>query len=340
MAEKQKLWVTASDVARHAGVSRSAVSRAFTPGASIARETKERVMKASKALGYQVNILAREMIQQRSSLVGIVTAGFDNPFRAKLLAPLTAALSRRQLSPIIMNAEDPEQTKRSLEMLLSYRIAGVIMTSASPPLDLARQYLKCKVPVTMINRAPDLDGADVVVSDNDHGATLAAQMLYEARATRLAFIGPAKLSYSGKVSRDAFVRSVKKLDRNVSVITCATATDDYISGMNAALDLLARPQAPDGVFCSSDLLAMGFIDMARTRFKLRVPGDVAVVGFDDIPAAGYDAYRLSTIEQDTDALANVAVEMLMERIAQSDGPSRIRVVPVARVVRESCRAAE
>ncbi|MEW6342164.1 MAG: LacI family DNA-binding transcriptional regulator [Paraburkholderia sp.] len=340
MTQKQRLWVTASEVARRAGVSRSAVSRAFTPGASIAPETRERVMKAANAMGYQVNMIAREMIQQRSSLVGVVTAGFENPFRARLLAHISLALTQHNLSPLVMNAEDPAQTKHSLEMLLSYRIAGVIMTSASPPLDLARQYLKLKVPVTLINRGAELDEADVVVSDNAGGGALAARMLIDTGATRLAFIGPSKTSYSGKSRRAAFLRAVKSVvgARGEPVATIVTPADDYASGVNAALELLAQPpqQRPDGVFCSSDLLALGFIDIARQRFNLRVPQDIAVVGFDDIPAASYENYELSTIRQDTEGLANVAVKMLMERMDSFRGASRVRAVPVSSVVRRTC----
>jgi len=337
MAEKPKLWVTAADVARRAGVSRSAVSRAFTPGASITRETKDRVMKASKELGYQVDILARGMIQQRNNLIGIVTAGLDDPFHAKLLAPLIAALNRNQLSPIVMNAESPEETKTSLEILLSYRIAGLIMTSGSLSLELARQYLKCKVPITMINRAPEGDGADAVVSDFSHGSTFAAQMLHEIRAIRPAYIGPNELSYSGQITRNAFVRTTKKLNRGHSVNIFATPGDDYLSGMNASFEVLTRPSPPDGVFCASDLLAMGFMDVARARFKLTIPSDVAVIGFDDIPAAGYETYQLSTIAQDTSALASSAVEMLTDRIAHFDQPSRTRIVPVSCMMRASHR---
>lgn len=341
MTQKQNPWVTASEVAHRAGVSRSAVSRAFTPGASIAPETRERVLKAANALGYQVNMIAREMIQQRSSLVGVVTAGFENPFRARLLTDISVALTRNHLSPLVMNAEDPAQIKRSMEMLLSYRIAGVIMTSASPPLDLARQYLKFKVPVTMINRAADLDAADVVVSDNATGAAMAANMLLETGASRLAFIGPTKANYNGKSRRDAFVRALKARPGTLgataaTVATVVTPADDYASGANAAHELLAQVPPPDGVFCATDLLALGFIDVARQRFKLRVPEDIAVVGFDDIPAAGYENYALSTIRQDIEQLAGAAVEMLMERMSSFRGAARVRAVPVSSVVRRTC----
>ncbi|WP_323120277.1 LacI family DNA-binding transcriptional regulator [Burkholderia alba] len=336
MTDKQKKhWVTASDVAQRAGVSRSAVSRAFSPTASIAPETRERVMEAARALGYQVNMIAREMIMQRSSMVGVVTAGFENPFRAKLLADIITALGRYALTPLVMNAEDPRQIKDSLEMLLSYRIAGIVMTSASPPLGLARQYLDYKIPVAMINRASNLPGADVVVSDNAAGAALAAQMLTRAGATRFAFVGPLKTSYSAAARGEGFARTLRR-DGAGPAGTLVTPSDTYAAGVDAAHRLLAGQPRPDGIFCSSDLLALGLIDTARHHYGLRVPGDLFVIGFDDIPAAGYETYQLTTIQQDTHGLANQAVGMLADRIDAFSGDSRMRVVPVAGVVRKTC----
>ncbi|WP_455733650.1 substrate-binding domain-containing protein, partial [Burkholderia stabilis] len=106
--------------------------------------------------------------------------------------------------------------------------------------------------------------------------------------------------------------------------------------VDAARQLFAAGERPDGVFCSSDLLALGLIDAARSEFGLRVPDDLRVIGFDDIPAAEYDAYRLTTLRQDTRGLAHAAIDMLADRMQTFDGPSRTRVVPVTQVVRHSC----
>ncbi|TCW79861.1 LacI family transcriptional regulator [Burkholderia sp. SRS-46] len=339
MTDRQKKqWVTASDVAARAGVSRSAVSRAFSPTASIAPETRERVMHAARALGYQVNLIARDMITQRSSMIGVVTAGFENPFRARLLSDLLAALGHHALTPLVTNAEDPRQIRQSLERLLSYRIAGLVMTSASPPLSVARQYLAHRIPVVMINRAANLPGADVVVSDNADGAGHAARMLAQAGARRLAFVGPRATSYSANARAAAFVDALRQHTPGdtVQVQVHVTQSDTYACGVDAAQQLLAGDARPDGVFCSSDLLALGVIDTARHRFGLRVPDDLRVIGFDDIPAAAYDGYALTTFRQDTQGLANAAVGMLAERMRAFSGPSRTQVVPVTRVIRHSC----
>ena len=268
------------------------------------------------------------MITQRSSMIGVVTAGFENPFRARLLSDLMAALGQRALTPLVTNAEDPRQVRQSLEQLLSYRIAGLVMTSASPPLSVAQQYLEHRIPVVMINREANLPGADIVVSDNAAGAVHAAQRLVRAGARR--FASPGCASYSAQSRATAFEQAIGRGDAFDATLAhlLDTPSDTHASGVDAARQLFGNGKRPDGVFCSSDLLALGVIDVARSEFGLRVPDDVRVIGFDDIPAAEYDAYRLTTLRQDTRGLAHAAVDLLADRMQRS----------TARRARASCRS--
>ena len=210
------------------------------------------------------------------------------------------------------------------------------MTSASPPLSVAQQYLEHRIPVVMINREANLPGADIVVSDNAAGAVHAAQRLVRAGARRLAFVGPR--CYSAQSRATAFEQAIGRGDAFDATLAhlLDTPSDTHASGVDAARQLFGNGKRPDGVFCSSDLLALGVIDVARSEFGLRVPDDVRVIGFDDIPAAEYDAYRLTTLRQDTRGLAHAAVDLLADRMQAFDGPSRTRIVPVTQVVRASC----
>lgn len=338
--EKEKSWATASDVARVAGVSRSAVSRAFTPGASVSDKTRERVMRAAAELGYQVDYNARNMIQGRSSFVGIITSGLENPFRVKLLSPLAHHLGEHGFLPLLMDADDADQIAHSLQILLSYRIAGVIMTSGAPPLALAREYVNRRVPVAMLNRAAELEGVDVVNSDNETGGRLAAQRLVQAGGKRFAFVGPHLSNFSGKARCDAFMQALRTLPgRRGEAELCNTSTDSYDSGQQAAKTLLDRRRGvPDAVFCATDMIALGFLDAARQRFGMRVPEDLRVVGFDDIPHARMGSYRLTTVAQNVDELARETVEVLAERMVDFALPTRMRVVPVSLVERDSAGA--
>lgn len=326
MASENKSWVTAADVARLAGVSRSAVSRTFTPGASVSEQTRQKVMAAAMELGYQVNIIARTMITGNSNFVGIITAGFDNPFRSKLLAPLVHHLALHGFIPLLMNADDPRQLAPSLRQLLSYHVTGVILTSGAPPLSLAEEYLAKKIPVTLINRHADLPGADRICSDNAQGAQLVAGLFRQQGLQRLAFIGEESTNFSTAQRWQAFHQHVP----DATAIFCPQG--GYQAGWDAAEKLLTSAADCQGLFCATDMLAMGALDYLRHKPALSA---IKVVGFDDIPQASFDAYQLTTIQQDTDKLAQFAVHSLLERLRDFTQPSRQTSVPVHLVRRRS-----
>ncbi|MCE9897636.1 LacI family DNA-binding transcriptional regulator [Raoultella terrigena] len=327
----EKKWIKAEDVARLAGVSRSAVSRTFTPGASVADKTRQKVLAAAEELGYQVNIIARTMITGSSNFIGIVTAGFDNPFRSKLLAPLVHQLALNGFMPLLMNADDPQQLAPSLKQLLSYHVAGVIITSGAPPLSLAEEYLERKIPVTLINRHAELAGCDRVSSDNAQGAKLVADLFSHRRWQQVGFLGEDGENFSTRQRYEAFIAHAGGMQ--VSAHFCASA--GYQAGFDAARRLLLDNPGLQALFCATDMLALGALDGLRAaQSSAPLP---AVIGFDDIPQAAWQPYQLSTIQQNTELLAYHAVEMLVTRIARFDLPSRHREVPVKLIIRESAK---
>jgi len=331
-------WATAADVALRAGVSRSAVSRTFTPGASVSPATRERVLKAADELGYQVNRLARSVIQKQSTLVGVVVPGMHNEFVVQLLGPIVRSLARYSLAPLLMDVRDPAQMESSLRYLLQYRVAGVIFTSGSPPIELAREYLRLQVPVAMINRDANLESVDVVSSDNHLGGALAARCLIATGARRLAYVNLPSGTYSG-VSRGAGFSEAVALSgqASISVELLQGKLAGYEGGAAIAMQLLDRPaeQRPEGVFCANDTLAFGFMDTARHTFGLRIPEDLVVVGFDDVPMASAASFMLTTIRQDIEGLADETVDRLVERMSDPARPSRSQILPVELVARRT-----
>jgi len=239
-----------------------------------------------------------------------------------------------------MNVHDPAQMESTLRYLLQYRVAGVIFTSGSPPIELAREYLRLQVPVAMINRDANLESVDVVYSDNHRGGALAARCLIAAGARRLAYVNLPTGTFSG-VSRGAGFSEAVAMSglASISVELLQGTISGYAGGVAIAAQLLDRPPAlrPDGVFCANDLLAFGFMDAARHRFGLRIPEDLVVVGFDDIPMAAAASFALTTVRQSVENLAKNAVERLIERMADPTTPARTITVPVELIVRETSK---
>lgn len=319
----EKKWVTANDVARLAGTSRSAVSRTFTPGASVAPETRRRVEEAAQTLGYQVNILARSINKGRSNFVGLVTAGFSNTFRNQLIGPLTHQLARQGLIPLLVNAEDSCQQAPGLRDLMSYHVAGIIMTSGAPPLSLAQEYVARSIPVVIINRDTDLPGTDVVCSDNVDGARQAARWLQQRGCRHPAFIGENPANFSTRQRREAFCQAL-------SAVTCIDVHgSDYHAGFSAMAQLAQRPDI-DGVFCATDTLALGLRDALDQH---QMTSTLPLVGFDDIPEAGYAARQLTTLRQDVEQLAGEAVSLLVQRMGDDRRPPVKKVIPVQLIAR-------
>lgn len=313
-------FVSARDVADLAGVSRSAVSRAFTPGASVAPQTREKIMAAANRLGYQVNDLARGLLANRSRIVGLVATKPEVGFRAHLAVALAAVLIRRGSVPVLINTgSSPEETEAAQRVLFGHRAEAIIVLSGSPPSSFIELGRANGLPLVVIGReAPETDHLQ---TDNAAAARRIAAAFAAAGHRRLGFAGSQSGTPAIVTRETAFVAEARRLG---AMLALARGTDsDYAGGLAAAEVLLAGPDRPTAVFCVNDLIAFAVIDHAR-RLGLAVPGDLAVVGFDDLPEAGWLAYNLTTFRQDPVRMAEEAVALLEARArAPSAAPAHL-----------------
>ncbi len=319
-------FVSAQQVARLAGVSRSAVSRAFTPGASIAEETRAKVMEAAASLGYQVNDLARGLLANRSRLVGLVATKPEVGFRAHLVAVLTRALIKRGNIPFLINTGNSEaEIEAAQTALFGYRAEATIILSGSPPASFVELAQRNGQPIVMLGRSePDCDHVRI---NNAAAAAEAARFFIRHGLTRLGLVGSSSATPSIVERERAFIGEAKLLGASVKI--ARGADSDYAGGRAVAHDLLADANRPQAVFCVNDLIAFGLIDTARLHYGLTIPTDLSVIGFDDIPEAAWDAYRLTTFRQDPEEMAACAMRQLDRRLADpSAPPSIVQLEPV------------
>lgn len=327
--ENRTRKVTSFDVARHAGVSRAAVSRAFTPDASVSPETREKVHKAAKELGYRVNYLARSLINQRSDLVGIVAAGLDNPFRSQQINELARALLAHNFRPVLLPVESGRDPSEVIGQLLHYAVSGVIVTSDAPPTSLCEECADYGVPIVLINKGDDIPLVDRVVNDDKTAGQIAANVLVEGGARRPAVMVAKSVSYTARRRAEAFLARCKALGVAADVIPLAL--NDYAHGYEGAEAL--RGTNIDALFCVNDYLACGVLDrLARDR-ALRRMGPIRIVGHDDIPQAAWAAYNLTTILQPCDMQARQAIDLLMSRMGQPKMTARVEFTPVTLIRR-------
>jgi DNA-binding LacI/PurR family transcriptional regulator len=334
-ASNRMRFVSAEQVALRAGVSRSAVSRTFTPGASVSPATREKVLQAAEELGYHVNDLARGVLNNQSRLIGLVATRPEIGFRAHLTAALAKLLIRRGSVPILINTgETEEDLLAAQKILIGHRAEATIIISGSPPASFFELARRNGQPVVMIGRS-EL-GADHVRAGNSEAAHEAAAAFIAAGRQRFAFAGSNSRTPAILERETGFVAAVEA--HGFAVRVTRGRDSDYESGVIAARQLMADgDDMPDAVFCANDLIACGFMDVLRLEASLRVPDEVAVIGFDDVPEASWLNYRLTTFRQDPDVMAQRAVDLLERRVACPEGaPDVERVIPQM-VLRDSFR---
>lgn len=327
-------FVSAEQVAQRAGVSRSAVSRTFTPGASVAPMTREKVLRAAEELGYHVNDLARGVLANQSRLVGIVATKPEIGFRAHLAAALAKFLIQRGSIPILINTGQTEdELLAAQKMLIGHRAEAIIILSGSPLASFFELAQRNGQPLIVIGRSePD---ADHVRAGNSEASRKAATVFFEAGRRRLAVAGSNTGTPSIIERESAFLSTAEGLGAEVFV--GRGADSDYESGIAAGRALFSQKVRPDAVYCANDQIAFGLMDYVRQETKLRIPEDVAIIGFDDVPEASWLSYQLTTFRQDPLVMALRAVELMERRLANPDlPPGYERVIPEL-VVRQSFR---
>lgn len=309
---KPRSFVSAQMVADRAGVSRSAVSRTFTDGASVSEVTRRKVLHAAGELGYHVNHLARGLIQDRSNIVCLIVADMTTAIRAQMVDALTRRLQAIDKVAMVINTEsDTESVSAALRQTLHYRADATVVLSGTPAASLIETCIANGQRVVLINRDDHLEGTENIAVDNQVAAREAFFLLQRAGCKRLAVVSSEARTASLLERERVFVAAADAASITAT-ITRAGPTS-YASGIEAARRLFGSSRSPDGAFCVTDLLALGFMDAARHEFGLTVPDDLCVVGFDDIEQASWESYRLTTFAQPVEQMADHVAALLSGR---------------------------
>ncbi|MFG1173096.1 substrate-binding domain-containing protein [Erwiniaceae bacterium CAU 1747] len=317
-SRKPSGFASAIEVARLAGVSRSAVSRTFTPGSSVSADTRRRVLAAAEVLNYHVNHLARGLSKAASRPVCILGGNLASPYQSSLLDHLIRRLNKAGRAVMVINTDEGEASAReALQQTLNYRSTATIVLSGKPPDSLIEICLQSGQQVILINRLGQYAGADNI--DINYSSTMkeAFDHLIAAGCRQLALVSSTARSPSMVIRETRFLAAAADAHTDVSPIRPGSTS--YQTGVLAARELLSQPTRPDGVFCVTDLIACGFIDAARHEFGLRIPEDICVLGFDDIEQASWLGYRLTTFSQPLAEMAEAACELLLSPDAETPG---------------------
>jgi DNA-binding LacI/PurR family transcriptional regulator len=324
--------VTSIDVARRAGVSQSAVSRVFS-GASASAATVARVRRAADELGYRPNPLARAMITGKSRIIGLVVAYLDNQFYPVAIERMSKALQARGYHVLLFMASNtPGEVATVVDDLMAYRVDGIVTASVSLTADLAARCASAGVPVVMFNRGQPGSGLSSVTSANFEGGRKVAGFLLAGGHARIGHVSGWQGSSTGRDRQRGFVDGLA--EAGVEALGVIDGMYDRDTAAAAALALAA--QGADALFVGNDHMAFAAVDALRCAGH-RVPQDISVVGYDDVPMAAWPAYDLTTVRQPLNRMVEATVETLLAHIEDPSRPVQTVEIEGPLIARGSAR---
>lgn len=330
--------VTMSDVARKAGVSLMTVSRVINNKGDVSRETRQRVLETIASLGYRRSAIARSLATKETSTIGLVVPDVSNPFFAEITQGVERLAYSRGYHVFLCNTEeDPQRELAVIQSLEEKRVDGLILCSSRLEEDALVDVLANLPAAVLVNRHLDQPGEepfDSVVLDDERGGWLAARHLVQSGHRQIGFLAGPRASYSGAGRRKGFLSALQEAG--------IPPVDDWLrpcqpsveGGYVATRQLLSAQPGLTALFCYNDLVAVGALQ-ACVELSRRVPEELAVVGYDDIPVAALVSPALTTCRVPRYELGAKAVNALLERLRDCPGDASRIVLEPELVIRDS-----
>jgi DNA-binding LacI/PurR family transcriptional regulator len=335
-----KTRVSIKDIAKAAGVSHSTVSRSLSDSSLVNPETRERIQRLAREMGYTPDAAARSLVMGRSRTVGVVVTTIADPFIAEVTQGIESTAFDHGYTVILASSNsDPSREIASVEMLRSKRVDGVIVTSSRVGALYQEHLERIGVPVVLINNHSEQSGRYTfsITVDNQHGGYLAAQHLIRLGHRRIAYI-TAQVNHSSNVGRLAGYQqalSEAGIQFDPALVVVGNGRVDGAEQVWPSLAALTDP--PTAVFCYNDMTAIGLLRVVR-QAGITVPQGLSIVGFDDIPFASYVSPSLTTIAQPKFEMGQWATQMalsLMKAPVPTDAEVADITIKGRLIVRES-----
>lgn len=309
--------VTVSDIAAAVGVSVMTVSRALSSKGYVAEQTRQRVQAAAQALGYIPNLGAKVLKGGRTQVLGLLVSDFQSPVVAAIINAISRVVKQAGLDLIIYDIGAPPGTKARPEIvpLLTSLCDGLLLILPGQQAEQLEHFQRAELPVVLVNYWRSPTPLPLVRADNFEGAYAITQHLLDLGHRRIAFVQGTMYSGQSAERQRGYAMALGQAGLPVDPALVVEGDFGQRSGFELGGQLLSRTDRPTAIFAANDLMALGIFDAARA-LNLRVPADISIVGFDDIPAASHSHPALTTVRQDYDQLGDSAVRLLMQHIEQ------------------------
>lgn len=311
---------TLKDVAERAGVSRSAVSRTFTDGASVSAKMRRKVEQAAEALGYSPNALASSLTTGRTKLIGLISNNFHNPLFLEIFDQFTRRLQDQGLRPLLVNLSGETDPENSVRMMRAYSVDGVVVASSTLPPDFATAFRTAGIPVVnSFGRFSLRPPVHIVGIDNAECGRMAAKELLARGYHRVGFLGGPENATSTQDRLQGFGAELSK-HPTVSVSHSFSTAYTFNAGRQEMMRLIDERPA-EAYFCGDDIVAIGALSALRDA-GYDVPGDVGLIGLNDMEMAGWANIQLTTIRQPVAEIIDTSVDLMAEMLEAKTPPSR------------------
>jgi LacI family transcriptional regulator len=314
------------DVAQRAGVSISTVSHVINETRFVSDELRERVLRAMRVLDYQPNVVARSLRTKRTQMVALVIPDITNPYFPEVARGVQDMAEQHDYSVILCNTDRMlSREVRFLKTLRRQRVDGLILNPSGVTSTNLRELQEAQIPVLLIGSQIDHPEFDVVMVDNVKGAWHAVKHLIDLGHRRIGLVGGSRATSSGEQRFQGYIQALTDhgLPIDEDLITEGPFTHE--GGHECMKQLLSLPSLPTAAFASSDVMAIGAL-MAVQEASLQVPGDLSLVGFDDIIVASITTPKLTTVAQPKYQTGEMAARLLFNRIESASPPQRQKVV--------------
>lgn len=301
--------ITIKDIAEKAGVSYATVSRALNGRAEVSPMTRSRIVAMAEEMGYEPNAVARSLVKKKTSTIALIVPDVANPFFADITMAVHKAAEEAGYTTIVCNTGwDPAKEQEKLHIMIQQRVEGIILkpTAFIRPGSLE----KYNIPLVLFWHAMP-DSLSYVELDHEKGSNMAISHLIERGARNIAYIGGQETSPSNQIRLLAYQKTLQEAGLNVDPHLISFGGFDLYSGYRRMENLMQLANRPDGIFCSNDIIAIGALQYARDH-GIKVPEEVAIIGFDNLAHAALPQIGLSTIEQPRDELGRQALEALLK----------------------------
>jgi DNA-binding LacI/PurR family transcriptional regulator len=328
--------VTLRDVALRAGVSTSAVSRAFTPGGSVSAKKRAAIELAASELGYSPSVLASALTTGRTQMIGLVSNNFHNPVFLEVFDQFTRGLQDRGLRPLLVNLSGDMSQEDAVQMLRRYSVDGVILASSTLPADYALRFLEVGLPVVhCFGRFSAQPKVNVVGIDNIAAGRLAAEALLDRGYRRISFLGGPDSATSTQDRLAGFLQVVDG-SPGVTVGTSFATAYSFDAGREEMQRLLAAGPPAEAWFCGDDVLSIGALS-ALADVGLKVPGDVGILGLNDMEMARWQNHNLTTVRQPIADIIAASIDLVVASLNNPGLPPEARLFDCCIVERGTLR---